>query len=542
MNIEVKNQDIFSDNPEIEYSSLIPYEERKKIGQFFTPFPIARFMSEWTITNENCKTILDPAVGLGVFFRAIILKKTGRKYKFIGYDIDENILDDAKAMFNMIPNVEIDFEKKDFLFNDWGNKYDGIICNPPYLKFHDYKKNRKEILSIFGKKLKMKLTGFTNIYTLFFLKSMNQLSELGRAACIVPSEFLNADYGEKVKEYLIKSEKLRFIIIVDFKTNVFNEAITTSCILLFSNDKYNTDVEFINIKSIEELRLLENYIKSYPVCKKGRTIIKSSELSPEKKWRIYYGKMNGKKYKNLVQFNTYVKVVRGIATGANDYFTFSISKIKRFNIDKKYLLPCLTKANYATKHFFTIDHFNKLKNRDKAVFLLNTVDLDDSSIVEYLKKGEEKGIDKKYLTSHRNPWYAIENRPPAPILVTVFSRNNGLRFVRNEAKVHNLTSFHCVYVHPLFIQNIDLLMAYLLTDVAKEIFNDEKREYGDGLDKFEPNDLNKAKVVNLDVIDQKTKSIILEYYHVYRQKEMGNGNTVEVKNRLNEIFYGLLRK
>jgi len=539
MNTKSISKNIFSDDPETEYSSLTPYEERKKIGQFFTPFQIAEFMSEWIISNEKCKTILDPAVGLGVFFRAIVSKKGYEKYRFIGYDIDENILKCASNIFNMIPNIKISLEKMDYLFNDWMSQYDGIICNPPYLKFHDYK--NKEILSIFEKKLKMKLTGFTNIYTLFFLRSMNQLSDGGRAAYIVPSEFLNADYGKKVKEYLIKSEKLRFIIIVDFKTNVFNEAITTSSILLFANDKYDTDVEFINIKSIEELKLLENYIKSYPVCKKGRTIIKSSELNPEKKWRTYYGKMNGEKYKNLIPFNTYTKVARGIATGANDYFTFSVSKIKKFNIDKKYLLPCLTKANYATQRFFTIDHFNQLKNKDKPVFLLNAVDLDDSNIVEYLKMGEEKGIDKKYLTSHRNPWYAIENRPPAPILVTVFSRN-GLRFVRNEAKVYNLTSFHCVYVDPSFIQNVDLLMAYLLTDVAKEIFNDEKREYGDGLDKFEPNDLNNAKVVNLDIIDKGNGDKILEYYHAYRQRELNVENVIEIKNKLNEIFYEVLRK
>ena len=540
MNTKITNHEIFSDKPEIKYSSWVPYEERKKIGQFFTPFQIAEFMSEWIISNEKCKTILDPAVGLGVFFRAIVSKRGYEKYTFIGYDIDENILNRAKNIFNDISNININLEKMNYLFNDWVNQYDGIICNPPYLKFHDYE--NKEILSAFEKKLKMKLTGFTNIYTLFFLKSMNQLSKGGRAAYIVPSEFLNADYGKKVKEYLIKSEKLRYIIIVDFKTNVFNEAITTSCILLFSNDKYNTDVEFINVKSADDLKQLEHYIKSYPICRKGRIIIKSSELNPKEKWRKYYGKINGGKYKNLVPFNIYAKVVRGIATGANDYFTFSVSKIKKFNMDKKYLLPCLTKANYATKCFFTADHFNKLENKDKPVFLLNAIDLDNSNIVEYLKMGEEKGIDKKYLTSHRNPWYAIENRPPAPILVTVFSRNNGLRFIRNEAKVHNLTSFHCVYVHPLFVQSVGLLMAYFLTDVAKEMFNDEKREYGDGLDKFEPNDLNKAKVVNLDVIDQKTKSRILEYYHVYRQKEVGNGNTAEMENRLNEIFYGLLRK
>ena len=210
MNNKITNQDIFSDKPEIEYSSLVSYEERKKIGQFFTPFQIAEFMAEWIISNEKCKTILDPAVGLGVFFRAIASKKGYENYRFLGYDIDEYILDDARRIFNNIPDIKINLNKMDYLFNDWMNQYDGIICNPPYLKFHDYES--KKILSIFEKKLKMKLTGFTNIYTMFFLKSMNQLSGGGRAAYIVPSEFLNADYGKKVKEYLIKSEKLRFII------------------------------------------------------------------------------------------------------------------------------------------------------------------------------------------------------------------------------------------------------------------------------------------------------------------------------------------
>ncbi|MCL0032978.1 hypothetical protein M1N06_04470 [Peptococcaceae bacterium] len=94
----------------------------------------------------------------------------------------------------------------------------------------------------------------------------------------------------------------------------------------------------------------------------------------------------------LILFLTYAKVVRGIATGANDYFTFSLSKIKKYNIDKKYLLPCLTKANYAPKCFFTIDHFNELKEKDKPVFLLNAIDLDDNNIMEYLKKVKRKEL------------------------------------------------------------------------------------------------------------------------------------------------------
>ena len=50
----------------------------------------------------------------------------------------------------------------------------------------------------------MKLSGFTNIYTLFILKSIWQLRKGGRTAYIVPSEFLNSDYGKDVKKYIKK--------------------------------------------------------------------------------------------------------------------------------------------------------------------------------------------------------------------------------------------------------------------------------------------------------------------------------------------------
>ena len=36
-------------------------------------------------------------------------------------------------------------------------------------------------------------------------------------------------------------------------------------------------------------------------------------------------------------FSTYGKVVRGIATGANEYFTFNQSKAKQYNIDNTFV-------------------------------------------------------------------------------------------------------------------------------------------------------------------------------------------------------------
>ena len=169
----------------------------------FTPQPIANLMADWLLGNKSLKTVLEPAFGLGVFTRTLLKKKKGLKIK--GFDIDETIFKDASDYFQAYKNVSLNLA--DYMYNGWKNKYDGIICNPPYLKFHDY--DNKEILKEVESNLKFKFNGFTNLYTLFLLKSIYQLKKGGRIAYIIPSEFLNSDYGKLVKEYLLKTKTLR---------------------------------------------------------------------------------------------------------------------------------------------------------------------------------------------------------------------------------------------------------------------------------------------------------------------------------------------
>lgn len=533
---------IFTEFPEKEYLKTTCYNYRKKLGQFFTPIIIADLMTEWVINGTNNVKIVDPALGLGIFFRTIIKNHPDKikLFKFIGYEIDKNIMNLSEKLFSEIQDINLQTFNKNYLIDDWEKKFDGIVCNPPYLKFNNYK-SKDNLLKIFEEKLRIKLSGFTNIYTLFILKSIWQLNEEGRAAYIVPSEFLNADYGKYIKKYIKESGTLRFVIIIDFNLNVFENATTTSSILLFAKDQNNEELEFINIKSLEELNLIKNYILSYPSMVERKKVIKIKELDETQKWRIYYQELNRNKYKYLVPFSQYAKITRGIATGNNNYFMFSESKRIKYEIDIKFLLPCLAKASYVNQHFFTNNMFETLKETDNPIYLLNATDLSDKNLRKYIEIGEKQGIHKYYLTSHKSPWYLLDKRPPAPILVKVFNRT-GLKFIRNEANVYNLTAFHCVYLKPNFISKIDLLMAYLITDVAQEIFEDNKREYGKGLKKFEPNDLNNAFVVDLEKITSYYEQKILTLFYEFKDKELKGENTISIKNELNEIFLEIFRK
>lgn len=538
---QTQNNIFFSDTPERAYAANASSEHVKRLGQFFTPFPIAQFMAKWVISNPQCRTILDPAFGLGIFFRAIIKEDDSNSYQLIGYDIDPQVLKKASTLFQDYKDYDIRLINRDYMFNDWNNRYDGIICNPPYQRFQNYK-NRGEIIAEFQSRLGLSLSGLTNLHTLFLLKSVNQLSETGRSAYILPSEFLNADYGVFIKRNLIKYKSLKYVIVFDFTENLFDNVITTSCILLFDNNSADIKtVEFIAVKSLDDLTHLESQFSLYPNIKTNGKAVLYEDLDERIKWRAYYQKQNGSRYKNLVPLSTYGKVVRGIATGDNDYFTFSEQKKREFEIEDKYLLPCLTKANQASSYFFTQEDFEKLKTSGKNVYLLNVTDVTNPAIRRYIQLGEKLGVNKKYLTSHRTPWYAIENRPPAPILVTVFNRN-GLRFVRNEGDVRNLTCFHCFYLDMFVMGRIDVLMAYLITDVAREIFNDNRREYGDGLEKFEPNDLNSAKTIDIQAIPQNTAKEISEIYSSYRRGVIKNCPDVTLLELLNRMFAKLLLK
>ena len=481
---------------EKDYIKKVDINHRKKFAQFFTPIPIADFMAEWVIHDIPYNaTILDPAFGLGVFYRSTNMIVPD--IAFTGFDIDETIYNIALRNFS-ISSSRLSLINENYLTSSWEEKYNGIICNPPYLKFHDY--DNSSLIPLVNKKLGIHLNGFTNIYTLFLLKSIIQLKDGGRLAYIIPSEFLNSDYGVEVKRFLLRSNVLRHIVIIDFTKNAFDDALTTACILLCEKSGYKEAVRFSCLNNIKDLHTVySDYIE-----------VETKLLDPEIKWKQYYGSNSSTKYCHLVPFTTFAKVTRGIATGANAYFTFKQSKKELYNIPDNSVLPCICHAIDIQNQIFTKEDFEKLVQADKSVFLFNGCSNESNRYVSiYIRLGVDSGIDKKYLTASRSPWYAIENRKPSPIWATVFNRS-GLRFIRNKAGIYNLTTFHCVYTNDTI--ETDILFAYLITEMAKEIFLGNSRQYGNGLIKFEPNDLNKSSVVDLRLLSEEEKIFIKRAY------------------------------
>ena len=473
---------------------------KKKYSQFFFIFLIADFMVT-EASHKGAKAFLDPAVGMGAFTQCAN-KSTG--LSITACEIDPIMIQKYHNANKYEANIICD----DYLTHFFDHKFDCIVCNPPYNKFQDIE-NRETYKDIFQKQYSIKMSGYSNLCVYFLIKSINELNEYGRCCYIIPYEFLNTGYGKVIKEYLLKTQMLEKIIKFNHDTKVFDDAITTSCIIVLENTKHDK-VEFISIGCIDELTS-HNFdkIQSY----------RYNDLDPGEKWISYFDTTDKQtNMENIVKVSCFGRVSRGIATGANEFFALSLSDIKTLKLSKDACIHCLTKSPDVNDVVVTDRTISELIKNNKKVFLFDGTLAKSTEDHAYIQYGEQCEYNNRYLTKNRTPWYSIENKKGAPILISVFNRNR-IKIIRNETGVKHLTTFHGLYLNNTDPDFANLFFCYLITPFAQRLLYMSHREYGEGLDKFEPGDLTKANMLDLNVISKEDKRTIMTIYHTIKDTQ-----------------------
>jgi len=240
-----------------------------------------------------------------------------------------------------------------------------------------------------------------------------------------------------------------------------------------------------------------------------------------------------------VSISTYGRFSRGIATGANTFFAISPSTAQKHGLPQQSLMPCLSKARQAPGKIFTASDFDALWSADKPVYLFNGEAKSSEEVDRYIRLGEESGFQDRYLTRKRNPWYALEKRLPSKIWVGVFSRT-GVRFIWNESECISLTCFHVFQPSELGSQYLPLLFLYLNSAAGSRVLDLEKREYGDGLAKFEPNDINNALAPDFTLLNESKQNRLVELQRLFLDAEKGSSDEVSILDDANQIFNALI--
>lgn len=489
--------------PEEAYRAAIPIQHRKKLGQFFTPLPIAEIMVDW-IAAVAPKAILDPAVGPGVFPE--LLLKTIPQARIVCLDIDSVALKAAKLSLGNHKNV--DFWEQDFLTWSDDRLFDAAIVNPPYLRHHDIY-YPYDIHDLIGKKNQIRLSRLSNIYVLFILELCRRLRPGGRAAAIIPGEWVNANFGVSLKYWLIKQGLLHTLLYFSHAASQFEEALTTASILLLERpvgpdgrDSVRTIFlpDCSDINGVRQL-ILERSADS------GRHITQDFDplhLLSEKKWNHLLSHGQGHFKPGYVRLSELATTRRGIATGCNSFFHLSATDARKFAIRTTNLLRCIGRASDVKGVIYSSSDYEKLEESGAKCLLFSMHDAPNERESDYISKGEAAELHRRYLCAVRSQqWYTMEKRPPSAIWAAVFGRKQ-LRFIHNTSGIANLTTFHCVY--PRFVDHtfVAALAACLNSQLIQNLAKRQQRVYGAGLLKIEPKDLLDIQVPDLRQVSKET--------------------------------------
>lgn len=221
--------------------------------------------------------------------------------------------------------------------------FDVVIGNPPYgVKFSKEEKD-------FYRKTFPETQFKIDSYSLFILKTMSLLKNLGNCYYIIPNTILDNYFEEKVREKLLNQNTI--LEIIDLSDNVFSDAVVHSMILGFKN--FSQTEYQVKVKNTNSLYAIPKIIpKSYFIKQdKSQLAIRSFEFET----------LLEKLTVNSKMLESIVAVKDGIDTGDNDKY---ISKIK---IDKtwKPLIGGKDIDKYSINSHSYIQHGSHLANPRK---------------------------------------------------------------------------------------------------------------------------------------------------------------------------------
>lgn len=480
--------------------SLKSAGERNRWGQFATPaalaLDIARYAKGELQRERSDKRVrfLDPGIGTGSFFSAVTRTFRPRELeRSLGVELDGGFAQTAERLWGgrglrVIPG---DFTKLD----PGDESFNLLIANPPYVRHHhlsadDKPRLRRMVLEQLG----IEVSGLAGLYVYFLLLSHRWMSDDGLAIWLIPSEFMDVNYGDAVKRYL--AERVRLLRIHRFCPSdvQFTDALVSSAIVVFRKSKPSPDHQAVfsfggklSDPSREERVALD-------------------ELRATRKWTEFPLNAETRNVKHASTLSDVFGIKRGLATGANGYFILPRAEAAELGIPERYLRPILPSPRHLSDDVVERedDGYPALERR------LAMIDCSASEAEirkryprfwKYLSTGVEQGIDQGYLASRRTPWYSQEKRPPAPFVCTYMGRpDNGrkpFRFIWNKSDATAANVYLMLYPRGPLKEALDAeptlysTVFDVLRTITSEMFLRESRVYGGGLYKLEPSELGR---------------------------------------------------
>lgn len=480
--------------------------ERNKEGQFATPSSLAHSIAKFVLplVTIDKPLLLEPSSGSGAFISAALseAKKLGMTFeRIIGVEKDKEFADLAAELWGPF-GAEI--VNQDFLeFASSATPTANLLmANPPYVRHHHMSREAKARYSEISSRVSgQSPSGLSGLYVYFILSAHLCLAPGAVSAWLVPSEFLDTNYGKFVRKYLAETVSVERIHRFNPDGLVFDDALVTSLILVFKNQKPD-ESHLVTFSEGDDINDPEIQKVTFP----------QSALRGENRWSGYFLHEPATNHHNVeLTLSDFFTIRRGIATGNNSYFIRPRPEVLAEGIDDSDLIPVLPPPRRLNLLAVPADEDGWPLAAEQLVLMSSsesesTLATKNPNLARYFKAADEK-TRNSYLVRNRSPWYKVESREPAPFLLTYMGRANGkgapFRFILNRSKAIATNGYLMLYPCGELKKAIrDGLLT--LDDVHATLnqFSQDSliaggRVYGGGLRKIEPKELSNIPAAHL---------------------------------------------
>ena len=471
--------------------------ERNRLGQFATPnalaVDIARYVESFLAQTNGSIRFADPSVGSGSFFSAA-LSVFGQKRigSAIGVELDPTFADAAR---NLWADEGLEVLLGDFTRivtnGSCPTAPNVILANPPYVRHHHLDREAKASLRArLSATTGLRLSGLAGLYCYFLLLSRPWMADGGIAVWLIPSEFMDVNYGEPVRRFLLEQVTLHRVHRADPTEVQFGDALVSSAVVVFENrpPAAGHPVRFTFGGSLEAPRV-ERWI-DLPT------------LSAQPKWSRYPVEPNARPEAEGTPLGDLFSIQRGIATGCNALFLLDAARVAALGLPAEVLRPILPPPRrLPTDRVDALPDGSPILHRPAWLLSCALPEAELRSRYPTLWQHLETGIpavSTAYLCSKRRPWYAQERREPAPLLCTYMGRGRSgrpFRFILNRSRAIAGNVYLMLQPKPPLQRALETdptaverIWRYLNGLDAASLTR-EGRVYGGGLFKLEPREL-----------------------------------------------------